>query len=47
MKGYSARSQRFKDISYIDFWSARDAYMEIRKGEVDELFQKLKNDCPR
>ena len=44
MKGNLTGSQRFKNISYIDFRAARDAYTKIRKGEIDEIFQKLK-DC--
>ena len=47
MKRYSTRSQRFKDILYVDLWSARDAYMKITKREVDEFFQKLKHHFAR
>jgi hypothetical protein len=43
MERYSARGQRFKDISYVEFWSACDTYMKIGKGKVDEILQKLKH----
>jgi hypothetical protein len=47
VKGYSERGQRFKDITYVEFWSARDTNMKIVKGDIDELFQKLKHQFAR
>jgi hypothetical protein len=46
MEGHPARGQRFKDVSYVRFWSACDRYMKIGKGKVDKLLQKLKHHFP-
>jgi hypothetical protein len=47
VKRNPTRGQRFDNLSYIDFWSARDTNMKIRKGKFDEFLQKLKHLFPR
>ena len=47
VKGYSERSQRFKDAAYVELWSASDTNMKILKREIEELLQKLKHHLAR
>jgi hypothetical protein len=39
----AARGQRFKDISYFDFWSTRGTYMKIWKSKLDEFLQEMEH----
>jgi hypothetical protein len=42
-----AGCQRFKEISYVEFWATSDTYTKVWMAEFDKLFQQPKYPIPR
>jgi hypothetical protein len=47
MERYPARGQRFKEISYVEFWATRDTNTKVWNLKVSEFLQQLKYPTPR
>jgi hypothetical protein len=47
MEGHSARGQRLKEISYVEFWATCDTNTKAWNLKVSEFPQQLKYSIPR